>query len=560
MSDRLNAAIEAAQRWAIFDPDPVTRSAIDRLVDVQSPRLMPMFEGRIAFGTAGLRAPVGPGPNGLNALVVRQTAAAVAQWLGHRHSDRVPLVLVGYDARATSASFARHAASALIAGGVEVQLADQWLPTPVVAHALIECDASAAIVITASHNPAPDNGFKLYLDDGIQLGSPVDLEIALLIDELASTWHEMGVTIDDTWPTVRPSEVADDWLRAHRLAAAGACYTQHRAVRVAYTAMHGVAGQPVMQAFETAGFAAPAVAAVQFEPDPLFPTVSFPNPEEPGALDQLVAVAESVGADMAIANDPDGDRMAMAVLNRAKTSWVNLSGNDLGVLIGDHVLRHTTGDDRLVARSVVSTRLLDKLADDHGIACEVTLTGFKWVARPIVDRADKRFVFGFEEALGYCIGTHVRDKDGITAAVVAAELVAELVAHGRTVWDRLDEIALRHGVHLTRPVTAWVRDPAVALEAVARLLADPPTEIAGVELARIGPIGFGELPATSGVQLLAVDGTQVIVRPSGTEPKLKAYLEVVEGLRSADDLVGARGVAVSRLDAVEAWLNERLSR
>jgi len=555
-SEALMVAVEAAERWAIFDPSASTRGELDRLVDAADPALVDLFDGRLAFGTAGLRAAVGPGPNRMNALVVRQTTAAVVSWLRDQ-GVASPVIVIGYDARADSADFARHAAAATRAVGGRVQLADQPLPTPVVAHRLLQTDADAAIVITASHNPAADNGYKLYLGDGIQLVSPADEQIAERIEQIAASWSQWATAIDDAFPDVAATHVADEWEAEHRAAAVAATFGGARELTVAYTPMHGVGGMPIVRAFRAAGFADPLIVESQFEPDPQFSTVAFPNPEEPGAMDRAIAVAVAEHADVVIANDPDADRLALAVPARDGDGFVALTGNQVGALLADHVLRNTSGD-RVVARSVVSSRLLDRMAQSvDGVTPVVSLTGFKWVARPIVTHASMAYVFGFEEALGYCIGSHVRDKDGITAALVAAELLADLKARGRTVWDRLDELDREHGVHRTGAVTVrFDQDPSRAVEIVQLLSDQMPAAVGDVAVARSGEIGFGALPSTPGVHLELVDETQIIVRPSGTEPKLKGYVEVIEPVK--DTLVAAQALAEQRLQSVVAALQALL--
>lgn len=553
-NDQLAAAIEAAQRWAIHDPDPITRGTVDVLVDAGSTDLVELFTGRIQFGTAGLRAEVGVGPNRMNALVVRQTTLAVVQWL-QAGGIAAPAVLIGFDARRDSQRFAAHAAAAVQAGGGRPLRSDIAAPTPVFAHALLDEGADAAIVVTASHNPPADNGYKLYLGDGLQIVAPADAEIAATIDRLVAEWHRHGPAIDDAFADLAGHDLrsGQEWIVGHRRAALEALFTGHREAQVAYTAMHGVGGLAVLEAFAAADFPEPWPEPSQFDPDPDFPTVPFPNPEEPGAFDRVIALAAERGAAAALANDPDADRLAMAVPGRDGGPWVALSGNELGALLADHVLRHTSGSDRLVARSVVSSRLLDAMAASAGVRCDVTLTGFKWVARPIVTEPGLQYVFGFEEAIGYCVGDRVRDKDGVTAALVAAEMLAELDAAGSSVWQRLDELAARHGVYRNHPISVrFDDDPTKVDQLMARFEAEPPTSLGGEAVTRSGPVGLGALPPTEGMHLLTDSNTQVIVRPSGTEPKLKLYVEVIEPVTA--DVAEARTVADVRLEAIVADL------
>lgn len=552
VGDQLELAVEAAQRWAMFDPSPVHRSAIDLMVDDRDLRLIDLFSGRIRFGTAGLRAAVGPGPQHMNELVVRQTTAAVVQWLHTHRSIWEPRVLIGFDARRDSAEFAMHAAAAVQAVGGVALLADAHTATPVVAHAVLEENADAAVVITASHNPAADNGFKLYLGDGLQLVSPDDAAIASDINRIASDWRTWGPIVDDAYAEreLWQRSSASAWTQGHRAAAVAALLTSARTLSVTYSPMHGVGGLAVVAAFREAGFADPLIVNEQFDPDPDFPTVAFPNPEEPGAFDAAVALAVEEGADAALANDPDADRLAVAVPARNGDGFVPLSGNELGVLLADHVLSNTTGAGRVVARSVVSSRQLDAMAASAGVACRVTLTGFKWVARPIVAEPTLQYVFGYEEAIGYCIGDRVRDKDGITAALVAAEMLAEMKELGITVWQRLDRLAEAHGVHANHPISIrFDENPTQVNVLMEKIRSDPPTKISGSAVVASGPIGLGELPPSDGLHLLTADDTQVLIRPSGTEPKLKVYIEVVE---RQPDLAQAKATASKRLAGVVA--------
>lgn len=587
----LDTAVEAAERWAIHDPDSKMRSAIDRLVHARSHELVELFTGRIAFGTAGLRAQVGPGPTRMNALVVRQATVGVVRWvIDHSPADgdsSAPTVLIGYDGRRDSAVFARHAAAAAIAAGARPVLADSVTPTPVVAHAVTRLDSRAAIVITASHNPPADNGYKLYTGDGYQIVSPADDEIAALIEHAATTWSSIGPAVDDAFHEVndavdagagaRGTIVADakDWTAAHIADAvahiagpaaqvadeskgSGEPVAGAQRVRAVYTPMHGVGGASTMAAFAEAGLAEPIVVASQFDPDPDFSTVSFPNPEEPGALDEAIKVAQQRAAvaepvDIIVAQDPDADRLAIAVPDRSGQMRA-LSGDQLGVLLGDHLLGQlgAAAQSGLVARSVVSSRLLDAVAESYGALCAVTLTGFKWIARAREDHPSRTWVFGYEEAIGYCIGDHVRDKDGITAALVAVDLVQRLADRQASVWDRLDEIAAAHGAYASAPVTIrYDDDPQKVDQIIAALVASPPEVLAGVRVVSVGRIGQGALPPTPGLELHTEDRSRVIVRPSGTEPKVKAYLETIEPVgESAGGVAPAWAEANARLAAL----------
>ncbi|MEM7276015.1 MAG: phospho-sugar mutase, partial [Actinomycetota bacterium] len=554
MTDPIDDDTRAAiARW--IDLDGEHGPALAELLAQDPAAAAALFDGRIAFGTAGLRAEMGPGPRRMNRLVVRQTTAGLMSWLPDGAT-----VVIGYDARHHSHRFARDVAEVVAEAGGRALVIDRPAPTPVLALAVLDHGANAGVMITASHNPAADNGYKLYLGDGIQLVAPADAEIAAAIDAVAADDdHPVAVPAaapDITAPdsadrdTVargtaeigesRFEDISEAALVAHRAAAVAALSTGHRDVRVLYTAMHGVGGRHLLDCFEAAGFPPPALVASQFDPDPEFPTAPFPNPEEPGAFDHAFDTAAAAGAgavDVILANDPDADRLAVGVLDDGR--WRRLSGDEVGALLVDHVLRHGSaggdGDgDRgnggtVVASSIVSSRFIDTLAEAYGATSIRTLTGFKWVARPIVDRPDDRYAMGYEEALGYCIGDRVRDKDGISAALVLAELAAGCLAEGTTLVGRLDELIERHGLWATGQVTVGVGhlDDAGREEVKATAVSLDPDEVAGVAVTGREDLAEGRiLPPTSGVVLELADRSRVIVRPSGTEPKIKAYLEV----------------------------------
>lgn len=555
MTNNLLATVHA---WIAIDPDPATRAELEALLEAEATGVLEeLFEGRLGFGTAGLRAAEGPGPNRMNRLVVRQTTAGLMDWLSQRGIS-TPTIVVGFDARHGSRSFAHDAAGVIAARGGRALVLPRPLPTPVLARGVLSQAADAGVMITASHNPAADNGYKLYLADGIQLVAPADAEIAAAIDSVAAAGGLVEV-IDD-----RVAVLGNEPVDEHLDAIQEVLLTRHRAVSTVYTAMHGVAGAHLLAAFERAGFPTPAVVAEQFEPDPDFPTVTFPNPEEPGALDLALQLAERESADLVLANDPDGDRIALAVPSRDGHGYTALSGDQTGVLLADHLLTHTSGPNRLVASSLVSSRLLSKMAAAHDVACETTLTGFKWVARPIVEQPDKHYLIGYEEALGYSIGGVVRDKDGISAALVAAEAVAEMIADGETVWDRLDRLAVAHGTHLTGPMSirfAGTDAQEKMSETMTRVLANPPDALAGSPLASSESLAEGRhLPPTAGSLLLFADDTRVIIRPSGTEPKVKAYIEVIEPVNGVADVEASRTRGEQRLIAVSGEVTKLLGQ
>jgi phosphomannomutase len=484
----------------------------------------------------------------MNRLVVRQTTAGLMRWLPDGAK-----VVIGFDARHGSAPFAAEVARVVAALGGVAEMLPGPLPTPVLAHAVLARSATAGVMITASHNPPQDNGYKLYLDDGIQLVSPDDAAIAATIDDVA----ENDPSVELVEHPERIHILSDDVAAGHVQAAISTLAGTARQVRTVYTAMHGVGGAHLLEAFEAAGFPTPSVVPEQFDPDPDFPTAAFPNPEEAGALDLALALAAEVGADLVLANDPDADRLALAVPARKDNGFVALSGDQIGVLLADHLLRSGVAADhaggRVVANSVVSSRLLSKMAEANGVDAVTTLTGFKWVARPIVERPEQHYLLGYEEAIGYCIGGVVRDKDGISAALVAAEMVAVLIEQGITVWDRLDALAVEHGLHLTAPVTIRFDGPDGTTErerVMERFQEQPPAQLDGVERTDWLDLSAGEqFPPATGI-IANYGTTRVIVRPSGTEPKLKAYIEVIEPVAGPSELDRARREGAERLQRI----------
>lgn len=539
---------DAAYRWIADDPEAGTR---DELQDVLARAmggesaavadLEDRMSGPLSFGTAGLRGPVRAGANGMNTAVVVRTTAGVAQWLtdsGHAGA----LVVVGRDARHGSDRFAVAAAEVLTAAGFAVSMLPAPLPTPLLAFAVGHLGAAAGIQITASHNPPADNGYKLYDHTGAQIVPPADRRIEAAIEAAPAATavpRAQGATTVD---------VLDAYVRAASALATGSA----RDVRVAATALHGVGADVLEATLRQAGFTDIHLVEAQRAPDADFPTVAFPNPEEPGATDLLLELADEVGADVAIALDPDADRCALGVPGRDGT-WRMLRGDDTGVLLGEHVLSAVPGEtpeSPLVATTIVSSSMLESIAAAHGARYAETLTGFKWLAR-----AGDGLVFAYEEALGVCVAPElVHDKDGISAAVVACDLVATLKAQGRTPLDVLDELAVRHGVYLTDQVSLRITDLAARAELMAGLRADPPSTLAGVEVAA------EDLLPDADVLRLRGDGVRVVFRPSGTEPKLKTYLEVTEQPPGeAGRLAEARERAGERLAALRADLERRFA-
>ncbi|MGY0003335.1 phospho-sugar mutase [Micromonospora sp. I033] len=515
-----------AERWLDDDPDPADRGEL-RAVLANLPgsaaELADRFAGPLTFGTAGLRGPLRAGPNGMNLAVVTQAAAGLVGWLAAQGGEG-PLV-IGYDARRGSLAFAERTAQVATGAGRPALLLPRPLPTPVLAFAVRHLGAVAGVMVTASHNPPQDNGYKVYL--GAQLGG--ELGAGAQIVPPADAGIEAAIRAVGPLaevPLGPPGQVLGDDLVTGYVERAAAVVDPAgpRDLKVAYTPLHGVGGAVLTAAFARAGFAVPGVVPEQAEPDPAFPTVSFPNPEEPGAVDKLVALAGSTGADIAIANDPDADRCAVAV--PADGSWRMLRGDEVGALLADHLMRR--GVTGLYATTIVSSTLLRAMAAARGLPYDETLTGFKWIVRAGGGR--EPLVFGYEEALGYCVAPeHVRDKDGITAALTVAELAAGLKAEGRTLTDRLDELAAEFGVHHTDQLSVRVEDLRVIADAMTRIRATTPTALLGHPVTETVDL----LPEAD-VVILRTDAARVVIRPSGTEPKLKAYLEVVAPVTNGD--------------------------
>jgi len=547
----LRGAVEA---WIADDPDAEDRTELRALLDRAFPgpdaaalaELRDRFAGRLEFGTAGLRGAVAAGPNRMNRAVVRAATAAVAGWLLGSASGAAVSAVIGCDARHRSAEFADEAARVLAGAGVAVHMLPQPGPTPLLAFAVRHLAASAGVMITASHNPAADNGYKLYLNDGAQVIPPADAEIEARMARAGPLAQIPVADAGSPLITRHGDEIARAYLDAVVPAAAGSGSGWPK-LNVVYTPMHGVAGDLMLRAIARAGFAAPHVVAAQARPDPDFPTVAFPNPEEPGALDLALADALRLGADLVVASDPDGDRLAVAVRRpgRGLAGWVVLTGDQVGALIGASLLERPAGDARLVASTIVSSTLLSKIAAAAGARYAETLTGFKWIVRAGDGIPGARFVFGYEEALGYAVGDVVRDKDGIGAALAMLRLAAEAKAAGRSVLDRYDALEAAHGVHLTSQVTLRTTDQAQVMR---RLRADPPAEFAGQPVTALVDLAQGDdggLPAAD-VLIFRLPGARVVLRPSGTEPKIKCYIEVVEPL-AGRSLPAARGSAAERL-------------
>ncbi|MGW3176872.1 phospho-sugar mutase [Streptomyces sp. NPDC001153] len=533
--------ISRAEAWLAEDPDTETREELAKLIDAgDTAELSARFSGTLQFGTAGLRGELGAGPMRMNRSVVIRAAAGLAAYL-RKDGHTGGLVVIGYDARHKSADFARDTAAVMTGAGLRAAVLPRPLPTPVLAYAIRHLGAVAGVEVTASHNPPRDNGYKVYLGDGSQIVPPADAGIAAEIDAIVSL-HDVPRP-DAGWETLDDA-VLDAYLaRTDAVLAEGS----PRTARTVYTAMHGVGKDVLLAAFARAGFPEPVLVAEQAEPDPDFPTVAFPNPEEPGAMDLAFARARATDPDLVIANDPDADRCAVAVRDGA--DWRMLRGDEVGALLAAHLVRR--GARGTFAESIVSSSLLGRIAGKAGLPHEETLTGFKWIAR--VDGLR----YGYEEALGYCVDPEgVRDKDGITAALLVTELASQLKEEGRTLLDLLDDLAVEHGLHATDQLSVRVEDLSLIADAMRRLREQPPTELAGLAVVRAEDLtrGTEKLPPTDGLRY-TLDGARVIVRPSGTEPKLKCYLEVVVPVADHAALPAARARATELLTAIKRDLS-----
>ncbi|KIE51165.1 MAG: hypothetical protein MB52_03590 [marine actinobacterium MedAcidi-G1] len=521
-----------ANKWLISDPDETTKVETEKLISDKNIELIQRFSSSLVFGTAGIRGARGAGPMRMNRVMIRIVATAIAEeLLSDNQSDEAPLVVVGYDARHKSQIFAQDSVRVLATHGVRSLILPGPTPTPVLAYTSLSKKAKAGIMVTASHNPAEDSGYKVYWDDGAQIANPVDTKIAQRIDFKNPPTEESLADYEDAIILKGDDELIKTYVD---FASSSVSSESKREIKQIYTPLHGVGKKVFLDVFEKAGFENPTVVESQAEPDPDFPTVSFPNPEEEGALDLAVGLAIEKNADLVIANDPDADRLA--IVARHGNKWRHLNGNEIGVLLAEHILSKEQEEDRLVVTTVVSSRLLSKIADFHKVKYAETLTGFKWIVRPGIEDKSSRFVFGYEEALGFALGDSVRDKDGITSALVFAELAAELKSEDKTVVDLLEELWNRHGVHKTALIAKRL-DPETDISAdfMSPWRTSPPEKIG--EFAVIGSIDMlspeSELPATDAL-IFNISNGRIVIRPSGTEPMVKVYVEVTESVINDD--------------------------
>ena len=507
------------QAWITDDPDPSTASQLQQWLDTNNEaELRASFNGFLQFGTAGLRGPIRPGPSGMNRAVVGRTAAGIVAYMKERN---LTSVVIGRDARYGSEDYTFETAEIMSGAGMKVFVLPRPLPTPVLAFATNELGCDVGIMVTASHNPPQDNGYKVYLGgtvDGIeyrgsQIVSPTDVSIAHKIAGITSLKQQPR---GKEW-TVLGEEIIEKYIdRTASLA------TKPGSLRIVYTAMHGVGTETLQRVFQKAGFASPILVEAQAAPDPDFPTVAFPNPEEPGAIDLALETAKSFDADLVIANDPDADRCAAAVKDPV-TGWRMLRGDELGAILGESIARKTTTG--IFANSIVSSSILKKIAEHYNLEFKETLTGFKWLAKI------RGLTFGYEEALGYAVDAKaVNDKDGISAAITLAQIATDLAADGKTLLDLLDEIWARHGFHATEQISIRLSDLSKVGVILGGLRNNPPQNIAGRVVASIDDLAAPTdgLPPTDGLRIWLDGGVRIIIRPSGTEAKMKCYIEVIE--------------------------------
>ncbi|MGF1682090.1 phospho-sugar mutase [Photobacterium minamisatsumaniensis] len=543
-------------QWLARDPDPVTREELKQLIDTNNrSEIEDRFSSRLAFGTAGLRGIVGAGPNRMNRLVIQETAVGLGRYLLAEVANAANKgVIIGYDGRPDSKQFAEDAACMLVALGIKVFLTEKVAPTPLVAFGVTQLGAAAGIVVTASHNPPAYNGFKVYWSNGAQIIPPHDTGIAATIEVAASEALPV-MTLEAAELQGSLVWLNSDFYTQYRDALTGSTYlsnhTQPQDISLAYTAMHGVGAEMAEALLKDAGFNQVYSVQVQREPDGRFPTVNFPNPEEAGAMDLVIAEAQEHNADLACANDPDADRFAVAVRTESGT-YKMLTGDQVGVLLGHYLLTHAVPEQCLVGTTIVSSSLLEQVAKSVDATYFQTLTGFKWLTNVAMQKQTEhsQFLFAYEEALGYTVGNTVWDKDGLSALVAFAQLTAELSANNHTVWDRLEAIYREHGLYLNaqRSIALDAGSPPIG----DTLRADPPSCIAGrkvmitddlkvsKKIHADGEVESIDLPASDVLIYRLDDGSRVVVRPSGTEPKLKCYYEVIEAMSHEDTIEHAQ--------------------
>lgn len=557
------------ETWIAGDPDPTTRNELQKLLDEGDvAELRDRMNGSLMFGTAGLRGRVEAGSNRMNRAVVIRATRGLAEYLTGRESDSEHPVVIGRDARLSSEAFMRDAVGVLAAAGIIVRFFPDPVPTPLVAYAARVLGARAAIVITASHNPRYDNGYKVYDSNGAQIIPPVDVDIARSIEGVVAAAEVPRLTgehLEDIAQSVPPGmfgRYLEDLATVRAADAVGSDLT------IVYTPLHGVGGAFTTGALRHFGHSNVRIVASQYEPDGHFPTVEYPNPEEPGALDRAIELAGAVDADLIVANDPDTDRLAIAVAR--SDGWRPLTGNQIGVLLGDYVLEKTSLERPIVLSSIVSSPMLGRIATARHAVFAQTLTGFKWIWNAALDLEEAQagtFVFGYEEALGYSVGPAVRDKDGISAAVVFVDMVADSYRHGESLLDRLAALYRRYGLWVStqksvvRPGSEGAAEISAAMERVATA---PPTVVDGLDVASVTNYLEGAedrpryLGATNLIELDLAERGRALVRPSGTEPKLKIYVDLVGRLPEGAELDAHEPALVAEAERVATSIAEQI--
>jgi phosphomannomutase len=512
--------IALAKNWQAQDPDAETREELESLISQgDEPGLADRFGSRLGFGTAGLRGELGAGPNRMNRVLVAQAAVGIARYLKANFDD--PSCVIGFDARKNSDVFAKDSAEILTGLGVRTFLYDSLVATPMVAYAVRELGCSSGIMVTASHNPPADNGYKVFDHTGSQIIPPMDVLIAKEIEKFADKEQVSNLARTNNYSAV-PANISLDYLQG--VSSLLNRHSERKPIKIVYSAMHGVGSEFIEKIFELSGMDPLIQVTAQQVPDGSFPTVAFPNPEEPGAMDLSMETAKASNADLVMANDPDADRLCVAYRD-AHGDYVQLTGDELGLLLSEELAGRAKreGITGSLACSIVSSSAIGKVAEHYGLGFSQTLTGFKWVGRV------HNLIFGYEEALGYCVDSkRVRDKDGLSAALVVADIASTLASQGYTIGDQLEKLSQRYGYFATGQISFRVKDLSIIENLMTRLRANPLPELAGSSVAFTDFLnGWGEFPGTDAIQFDLADGRRVIVRPSGTEPKLKCYLQAI---------------------------------
>ena len=512
--------IALAKNWQAQDPDAETREELESLISQgDEPGLADRFGSRLGFGTAGLRGELGAGPNRMNRVLVAQAAVGIARYLKANFDD--PSCVIGFDARKNSDVFAKDSAEILTGLGVRTFLYDSLVATPMVAYAVRELGCSSGIMVTASHNPPADNGYKVFDHTGSQIIPPMDALIAEEIEKFADKEQVSNLARANDYSAV-PANISLDYLQG--VSSLLNRHSERKPIKIVYSAMHGVGSEFIEKIFELSGMDPLIQVTAQQVPDGSFPTVAFPNPEEPGAMDLSMETAKASNADLVMANDPDADRLCVAYRD-THGDYVQLTGDELGLLLSEELAGRAKreGITGSLACSIVSSSAIGKVAEHYGLGFSQTLTGFKWVGRV------PNLIFGYEEALGYCVDSkRVRDKDGLSAALVVADIASTLASQGYTIGDQLEKLSQRYGYFATVQISFRVKDLSIIENLMTRLRANPLLERAGSSVAFTDFLnGWGEFPGTDAIQFDLADGRRVIVRPSGTEPKLKCYLQAI---------------------------------